>query len=125
MEKILTRKFWSLYSDKDLPTKGGEFNYVVILNYKRNKVLKIGTTKDLLNRFYALLGEYEVDIIICWISNPYTKYTTLKAEDKNREIYKSIPNWEWVRLDRFRIPDDVSSIIFTVRKDYIIPIKKL
>lgn len=126
MEQVLSRKIWKVYSNKALPKEGkGEHNYIIILNYKKNKILKIGTAKSIKNRLYELLAIYEVDIIICWISPPYSKYTTLRAEDKNREVYKNNANWEWIKLDRFRIPNDVTNIIFTVRKDYVIPIIRM
>lgn len=123
MQEILHRKGFRVFGEvlpKDV--EKGEHNYLLTLHYDDKLIIKIGTTKNMMRRLYELLGEYKIDITICWVSPNYSKATTISAEDKNREIFKQCPGWEWIKQDRFVIPHNTSEITFRVRKDYRIPI---
>ena len=49
---------------------------------------------------------------------PLSKYNTLRYEDKNRKIWQDMGIGEFVRNDRFIIPDDLAEVEITIRKTY-------
>lgn len=111
-----------------VPTKEGDYLYFIrlvpISGCSRKKAYKIGTTNGPLQRMKEHLRyyKYEYNIEILWISPTYSKYTTLRIEDRMKNWWIEQTQWEYIRNDRFIIPDDVKEIIITVRKDYIIQI---
>lgn len=128
LKTVLTRKEQKVYAKRKLPDKGEDLKservYLIVLHHKGKTVIKIGTTNDIRRRLYEHMGYYKVDITVCWVSPKFSKYTTLRVEDMNKAIYKTIPFWEWIKKDRFIIPDDTPSVIVKVKKDYHIPILK-
>lgn len=123
MKVVVTRKGTNVFAKKKLP-QGGERFYILILHYPDELMLKIGTTNNPERRLYELLGSYKVDITVCWVSPKYTKSTTIIAEDRVREMFKTFDNWEWIRLDRFIIPNDTKEVTFKIRKEYTIELNK-
>ena len=124
MREVLKRKTHRVFGVRDLPQKSerGEYNYLLTIYDPDKLIIKIGTTNNMEKRMYEHLGYYETDIIVCWISPHYSKYTTLRVEDKNKEVFKNHDGWIWIKNDRFIIPDDTQEIIIKVRKEYHIPI---
>ena len=76
-----------------------------------------------MRRMREHLNYYKTDVVIEWISKPYSKWTTLQVEDKFKKIGIQLPLWEWVRNDRFLIPKIFTTITVTVRKDYVFEIE--
>lgn len=111
-----------------LPRKVGDYIYFLRLNPVPGSSLpvyhKIGTTDRPLDRLKEHLRnyKYQFDIDVLWFSPRYSKYTTLRIEDKQKQWWIENTEWEYVRNDRFIIPDYVKEVTVTVRKDYIIQI---
>ena len=112
----------------NLPKHDGDYIYFLRLipapGSTQHQAYKIGTTDRPLDRMKEHLRayKYEFDIEILWFSPHYSKYTTLRIEDRMKEWWIEQTEWEYIRNDRFIIPDTVKEIIITVRKDYIIRI---
>lgn len=107
--------------------KEGDYLYFIRLTPadKNEKVTyKIGTTNDPVGRMKEHLRYYkfQYDIEVLWISPRYSKYTTLRIEDRMKRWWIEKGEWEYIRNDRFIIPDHVKEVVVTVRKDYIIQI---
>lgn len=122
---VLKRKNNCVFSEKKLPTKSkrGEYNYLILIHSSnpKTKIIKIGTTNDMTRRMYEHLGYYNKDITILWISPHYSKYTTLRIEDKTKSNLKSC-GYRWIRNDRFEVPKELTEITIKVRKEYHIRI---
>lgn len=122
---VLKRKSKCVFSEKKLPTKSerGEYNYLILIHSDnpKTKIIKIGTTNDMTRRMYEHLGYYNKDITILWISPHYSKYTTLRVEDKTKDDLKSC-GYQWIRNDRFEVPKELAEITIKVRKEYHIRI---
>ena len=113
----------SLYSKVKIPTRKGDYNYLLRVD-NGFKWVKIGTTNDMLRRMKEHMKYYDSDITIIWISPPYSKYTTLRVEDRNKALWiKEHPDWQYINNDRFIIPDTVNEIVIKVIKEYHIRIK--
>ena len=94
-----------------------------------NYILKIGTTNNLArrqkehnlkykkasNHTMPLDGSFEYDF---WI--PLSKYNTLRYEDKNRELWKSLNIGEFIRNDRFVCTNKPDFVEIAIKKTYIV-----
>jgi predicted GIY-YIG superfamily endonuclease len=115
----------NVFSNSKLPKKSdkGEYVYVINIHYPDKSVFKIGTTNNVERRLYEHLGSYKEDITVCWISPHYSKYTTHRVEDKNKDRYKKNIDLGYIRNDRFSYPVEVvNEIIVKVKKEYKIPL---
>lgn len=123
MKKVLTRNNNWVKCEYELPKKSekGEFNYVLRIHERGKRVIKIRTTNDMKRRMYEHLGYYEKNITVCWISPRYSKYTTLRVEDRTRQELIDM-GLQFIRNDRFVVPKELKSIDVKVRKIYHIPI---
>ena len=92
-----------------------------------NRILKIGTTNDLKrrksehNRTYkrATVHTMPSDASFEYIwTHPLSKYNTLRYEDKNKEKWKAENVGEYVRNDRFVIPEELTEVEIKIRKIY-------
>lgn len=105
-----------------IPEKEGDYLYLIRLNSLETDdvIYKIGTTCHPMRRLIDLIRayKYEYDIEVLWFSPPLAKFTTLKVEDKMKNQWKQI--WEYIPNDRFRIPNNVTEVKITIKKDYII-----
>lgn len=122
---VLKRNSNNVFYDKELPQKSnkGEYNYLILIhsNNDKTKIIKIGTTNDINRRMYEHLGYYKKDITVLWISPHYSKYTTLRIEDKTKNELKS-RGYKWIRNDRFEVPNELNEIVIKVKKEYHIRI---
>lgn len=121
MQEIYTCKGRKIFSKVKIPKGKGDFVYFISFPKERKKgkkLVKIGTTNDILRRMKEHSKYYNTDVVIEWISPAYSKWTTLRVEDRMKKFWIEKPFWQWVRNDRFLIPDTVSKITITVRKDY-------
>lgn len=117
-------KLVRVFSNCKLPKKSerGEYVYVITIHYPDRNVFKIGTTNDIRRRIYEHLGSYKEDITICWISPHYSKYTTLRVEDRNKDRYKQNIDLGYIRNDRFSYPIAINEVIVKVKKEYRVPL---
>ena len=92
-----------------------------------NRILKIGTTNDLNrrrtehNRSYHRAKTHTLpkdeSFEYIW-THKLSKYNTLRYEDRNREMWKSLQIGEYVRNDRFVLIQVPRCISVTIRKTY-------
>jgi hypothetical protein len=48
-----------------------------------------------------------------------SEFTTLRVEKQTKELWREThPDWEYMRNDRFIIPEDVTEITIKIRKEY-------
>ena len=107
-----------------------EFLYVGhYIDINGNYILKVGTTNDLKRRRtehtrnykkspnYTMPpnGTFEYDF---WL--PLSKYNTLRYEDKNRELWKSLNIGEFIRNDRFVCTNKPDFVEIAIKKTYIV-----
>jgi len=107
-----------------LPKKRGDHLYFIRIGKKSVRLHKIGTTNDMLERMKEHVRNYKENIYILWISPAYSKWTTVRVEDRQKKWWIEKTNWEYVRLDRFIIPPDVKEVVITVRKEWHIPLEE-
>lgn len=115
-----TRNGYTCKSKVDLPKKKGDYLYFLQIGEPKDnkRIVKIGTTNNIKRRMSQELRQYEEDILILWISSPYTKYTTLRVEDKTKAVWKEFSDWKYIPNDRFEVPADITDFKITVRKDW-------
>lgn len=113
-----------VFSDKKLPKKSerGEYVYLITIHYPDKNVFKIGTTNNVERRIYEHLGNYKEDITVCWVSPRYSKYTTHRVEDRNKDTYKKNVSLGYIRNDRFSYPIELDEVMVKVKKEYKIPL---
>ena len=121
METIYNWRDRKILSKVPIPKKKGDYLYFISFPDERTeekKLVKIGTTNDIIRRMKEHQRYYNTTILIEWISPAYSKWTTLRIEDRMKKFWIEKPFWQWVRNDRFLIPNSISKITITVKKDY-------
>jgi len=92
-----------------------------------NFILKIGTTNDLKRRQaehtrnYKRTAQYTLppDGMFQYLwTHPLSKYNTLRYEDSNRELWKTMNIGTFVRNDRFVLEKIPSFVPIRIRKTY-------
>lgn len=110
-----------IYSSIKLPEEGK--NYLYFIKIGQENLYKIGTTNRPLERMKEHLRYYKEDIYIYWFSRAYSKYTTLRVEDKTKEKWKGRKNFSYKQNDRFYIEDSVKSVTVQVKNKFKIYLK--
>lgn len=102
----------------NLKIKEGDLIYCLQIGEPVNgvKVIKVGTTNDILRRCKEHLLYYKKNIKVLWLSPIVSKYTTLRVEDKTKE--KWAENYKYIRNDRFEMPETVKKLTIKIRKEY-------
>lgn len=112
--------------------KEKEFLYVGYYRDIEGRImLKIGTTNDLKRRQTEHTRNYrraknytmpaDEKFHYLW-DLPLSKYNTLRYEDKNRTNWIEEGIGEFVRNDRFVIPQSLTEVTIKIRKCYTIPL---
>lgn len=112
----------------DLPTakkqkNGKDYQYVYFLRIgdPQERLFKIGTTNDPRRRMLEHERNYKKPVTVLWLSPKLRgRFTSLKAEEDNKEKWIAGTNWEYLRNDRFIIPPEVDSVKITIKKDYFV-----
>lgn len=105
-----------------------EFLYVGhYIDEEGNYILKIGTTNNLErrrkehNRKYLNTPNCPMDIdeefVYDWFTK-LSKYNTLRYEDSNKELWKSLGYGEYIRNDRFVCGEKPQKVVVKIRKEY-------
>ena len=118
-----SRNHRKIFSDTPLPTKSGDYLYFLRVGEPDERVFKIGTTNRPLDRLKEHLLFYKTNLEVLWFSPTYSKYTTLRIEDRQKNNWIENMSWEYLRNDRFRIPPDVDEIVIKVKKEYTIKLR--
>jgi hypothetical protein len=113
-----------IFTSVPLPKKKGEYLYFIRIGQKCVRLHKIGTTNDMFDRMKEHLRNYKENIFILWISPSYSKWTTVRVEDRQKKWWIEHTNWQYLRQDRFIIPPGVKEITITVRKEWHIPLEE-
>lgn len=112
--------------------RGKEFYYVgYYIDIAGHFILKPGTTSDLLRRYKEHNRDYPksahnpmksgTTFEYLWFI-PLSKYTTLRIEDRMKEIFKEQNFGEYQNNDRFVFDIPPAQVEIKVRKTYTIPI---
>lgn len=99
--------------------KKQDFVYFIQIG-EDDRIFKIGTTNDIDRRMKEHKRYFKKPIKVLWVSPAYSKYTTLRVEDDTKNLWRETTNWEYIRNDRFRIPEDVTEVRIKVRKEYVV-----
>jgi len=125
MECIYNGRKHKIFSRVKIPKGTGKrsqkgFLYFIRIGEATNRKFKIGTANDILRRMTEHAGYYKEPIYILWVSPVYSKYTTLRIEDRQKEEWIAAEPWEYLENDRFIIPLGVEEITIRVRREYAI-----
>ena len=115
METIYNWRDRKILSKVPIPKKKGDYLYFISFPDERTeekKLVKIGTTNDIIRRMKEHQKYYNTTI-----------WTTLRIEDKMKQFWIEKNLGEWIRNDRFLIDKEVKNITITVRKDYTFEIE--
>ena len=103
--------------------KKNEYLYFIRIGEPSDRLFKIGTTSRPAKRMKEHEDYYKADITILWFSPALSsKYTTLRVEDRMKDIWKKLEDWTYQRNDRFKIPNNVNTITIKIKKEYLIEI---
>ena len=80
-------------------------------------LIKVGTTNDIERRIKEHLRYYKCNLDVLWISPQYSKYTTLRVEDRTKENWKE-QGYIYINNDRFVVPKGTKKVKIKVRKEY-------
>ena len=99
-----------------------DFIYFIQIGEESERLFKIGTTNDIERRMKEHERNYKKTVKVLWKSPPYSKYTTLRVEDKTIAQWKEEGIFHYIRNDRFIIPENITEIKIKVRKEYVVSI---
>lgn len=103
--------------------KDNQYIYFLSVGDPADRVFKIGTTNRPRERMMEHERAYQKPVTVIWLSPPLSsKWTTLKVEEKMKEDWIAGKPWEYMRNDRFKIPENVTEVVITIKKNYVIPI---
>ena len=111
---------------RKLPKADGKHFYIYFIQIGKpfKRVFKIGTTNDLLRRMKEHSRNYgtddqKEDIAIIWFKKVKSKWTTLRIEEETKTKWiKNEPTWEYIRNDRFVLPNLINQVSIKIRKNY-------
>lgn len=118
--KISKSKSHEIYSKKILPKKRGDYIYFIRIGEESERLFKIGTTNRPYERMREHAKYYNRPIYILWFSPTYSKYTTLRVEDKAKDEWKQKKEYQYIKNDRFIINEKIQEVKIKVRKTYTI-----
>lgn len=118
MKLIYEGKKYRIFSKVRVPQKKGQYVYFLRIGDKKNRFYKIGTTDDIMRRMKEHCAKYKEEIYILWVSPNYSKYTTLRIEDRQKDYWKTLEGFTHVPNDRFYFPEWITSITIKVKKEY-------
>ena len=98
--------------------KNKYYIYFVRIGEPTERLFKIGTTNNMQRRMGEHKRYYKKDIEVLGVIPVTSEYTTLRVEKQTKEKWKQNKDWEYLRNDRFIIPQNVTEVIIKVRKEY-------
>lgn len=121
MKLIYNGRKYKIYSKVAIPkafVDEDEKGYIYLITIGKKIYPKIGTSCDIMRRMTEHCKYYQEPIYIQWISPALSKYTTLRIEQRMKKIWKIFDEWEYIKNDRFIIPEDVEKITIKIKKEY-------
>ena len=97
--------------------------YFVRIGEPSARLFKIGTTNNMDRRMKEHKRYYKQDIEVLGVIPVTSEYTTLRVERDTKAKWIEETDWEYMRNDRFIIPEEVEEITIKVRKEYKIKIR--
>lgn len=113
-----------IYSKVKVPKeikKGVHKGYLYFLQIgsNENRKFKIGTANNIMRRMREHAAYYKEPIYLLWVSPVYSKYTTLRIEDRVKDFWRAnFPDWVYIENDRFLIPRGYNTVKIKVRRIY-------
>lgn len=99
--------------------KNKHYIYFVRIGEPNKRLFKIGTTNNMDRRMKEHKRYYKEEITVLGVIPVTSEYTTLRVEKQTKEKWRNdFPEWEYMRNDRFIIPEDVTEVEIKVRKVY-------
>ena len=99
-----------------------DFVYFIQIGEPSERLFKIGTTNNMKRRMREHEKYYGKKVVVLWQSPAYSKWTTLRIEDKMKNQWIEEGIFEYLRNDRFLIPEKVKEVMIKVRKEYVVSI---
>lgn len=94
--------------------------YFIRIGNPAANLYKIGTTNNIKRRMRQHERYYGKSIEVLWISPAYSKYTTLRVEEKTIENWRNLEGFEYIRNDRFIIDPKIRTVRIKVRKEWVV-----
>ena len=95
-----------------------DYLYFIRIGDPSENLYKIGTTNNIRRRMAQHERYYQKPVTVLWTSNPYSKYTTLRIEERTIEKWKQMEGFQYIRNDRFIIDPSIHKISIKVRKKW-------
>ena len=118
MELYHKGRKYLIYTREKVPEKVGQYVYFIRIGKAEDRLYKIGTANNIKRRMLEHCAYYGKEIYVLWISPNYSKYTTLRVEDKNKEKWQKMEDFKYLKNDRFIISNKIKKIEIKVRKTY-------
>lgn len=99
-----------------------DFVYFIQIGEPSERLFKIGTTNNMQRRMREHEKYYGKKVVVLWQSPAYSKWTTLRVEDKMKNQWIEEGIFEYLRNDRFLIPKKIKEVRIKVRKEYVVSI---
>lgn len=100
--------------------KPTDYIYFIRIGEPTENLYKIGTTNNIARRMTQHQRYYKKPVEVLWVSPAYSKYTTLRVEDRTINIWKELEGFEYIRNDRFIIDPSIHKVTIKVRKEWTI-----
>jgi len=94
--------------------------YFIRIGSISERLYKIGTTNNIVRRIKEHERYYKKSITLLWLSPAYSKYTTLRVEDRTISTWKNLEGFKYVRNDRFIIDPKINKVTIKVRKEWTV-----
>lgn len=106
-------------SKENARKKNKFYIYFIRIGEPDKRLFKIGTTNNIDRRMKEHKRYYKENVTILGVIPVTSEYTTLRVEKQTKENWiENHPDWQYLRNDRFIIPEDVTEIEIKVRKSY-------
>ena len=104
-------------SKENVNQKPKYYIYFIRIGEPEKRLFKIGTTNDMDRRMKEHKRYYKQDVEVLGTIEVTSEFTTLRVEKLTKQDWReNHPDWQYLRNDRFIIPEDVTEIEIKVRK---------
>ena len=108
-----------LTSKGNVNQKPKYYIYFIRIGEPEKSLFKIGTTNNMNRRMREHKRYYKQNVEVLGTITVTSEFTTLRVEKLTKQEWQeNHPDWQYLRNDRFIIPEDVKEIEIKVRKTY-------